>query len=159
MVWVALDVAYGETQAVVAAVAFAGPTAVDALWERRLAVAPIAPYIPGEFYRRELPCLLAALKDTYPDVVVVDGYVDLSPTRPGLGRYLYQKIQVPVIGVAKTAFLGAVAQEVIRGGSLRPLYVTAAGLDLTQAAQNIQAMAGPHRLPTLLKRADQLCRG
>ena len=47
--------------------------------------------IPGEFYRRELPGLLAVLeKIEQPiDVMVIDGYVDLAPDRPGLGRHLW----------------------------------------------------------------------
>ena len=67
---------------------------------------------------------------------------------------------VPVIGVAKTRFAGAtVAREVCRGMSNTPLFVTAAGLAVEAAARNIQAMHGQFRLPTLLKRVDQLCRG
>lgn len=45
----------------------------------------IAPYQPGEFYRRELPCLLAVLAcGPVAEVIVVDGYVWLGPERAGL---------------------------------------------------------------------------
>jgi deoxyribonuclease V len=47
---------------------------------------------------------------------------------------------------------------VVRGGA-RPLHVTALGLDAADAAARVAAMHGPYRLPTLLKRADQLARG
>jgi deoxyribonuclease V len=39
------------------------------------------------------------------------------------------------------------------------LFITAAGVSLERAADYIKAMHGPFRLPTLLKRVDQLCRG
>jgi len=39
------------------------------------------------------------------------------------------------------------------------LYVTAAGMRLQEAADRIQRMHGPHRIPTLLKRVDTLARG
>ena len=66
---------------------------------------------------------------------------------------------VPVIGVAKTAFRPAThAVPVLRGGSARPLYVTAAGLPLASAADLVRRMAGRYRLPDALRRADALSR-
>jgi deoxyribonuclease V len=48
---------------------------------------------------------------------------------------------------------------VVRGTEAkRPLYVTAAGVGVDQAAAWVRSMHGPHRLPTLLKRVDRLCR-
>jgi deoxyribonuclease V len=64
----------------------------------------------------------------------------------------------PVVGVAKSRFDGARAVEVYRGGSIRPLYVSAAGLDPEEAAEKIRSMHGRHRVPTLLKRVDRLAR-
>ncbi|QFP75401.1 endonuclease V [Deinococcus sp. AJ005] len=135
-------------------------------WELVVPVPQVEPYQPGEFYRRELPCLLALLEGAAQvhtlDAVVIDGYVTLDAGgRAGLGAHLFAALnqQVPVIGVAKTAFQGSGhALAVTRGGSLNPLFVTAAGTDIAQAAAQIARMAGPHRLPTLLKRADTLCR-
>ena len=46
----------------------------------------------------------------------------------------------------------------LRGGSKRPLYLTAAGIDVKQAAALVKSMHGGHRVPALLKRADQLSR-
>jgi deoxyribonuclease V len=63
-----------------------------------------------------------------------------------------------VIGVAKSLFPGAPATPLLRGDSQRPLYVSATGVDLASAADNIRRMHGPHRLPTLLKQVDGLCR-
>ena len=96
-----------------------------------------------------------------PDLVVVDGYAMLGPDRPGLGAHLHDALggSIPVVGVAKTAFAGAVAIPVLRGSSAVPLWITAIGIDPAQAAGHVTAMHGPHRLPTLLVRADHLARG
>lgn len=135
-----------------------------------VSVAEVEPYQPGAFYRRELPCLLALLEQAaqlHPlDAVMIDGYVTLDACgRAGLGLYLFEalprvlSVAVPVIGVAKTAFQGSGhAVAVTRGDSLTPLFITAVGLDVAEAAGHVVQMAGPYRLPTLLKRADALCR-
>jgi deoxyribonuclease V len=121
---------------------------------------PAAAYQPGAFYERELPYLLAVLERMPPlDVVIVDGYVWLGPDRPGLGWYLHAQRGGVVVGVAKTRFEGAVAVEVLRGGSARPLYVTAIGVSDAIAADHVRAMHGEHRIPTLLGLADGLARG
>lgn len=125
---------------------------------------PAEPYVPGEFYRRELPALLRVLGAVAEPVeaVVIDGYVWLGgEERPGLGAYLHEALgrRVPVIGVAKTTFHSSrLAVPVLRGASQRPLLVTAVGMELQSAAACIQRMHGPSRLPTLLKRVDRLCR-
>ena len=122
------------------------------------------PYAPGAFYERELPCLLAVLGKVGGslDVVVIDGYVWLSGDgRPGLGAHLHKELggETAVVGVAKSSFDGAAfAEAVLRGKSARPLFVTAAGIPAPTAADWIRAMHGPHRIPTLLKRVDRLCR-
>ena len=127
-------------------------------------IATVADYQPGQFYKRELPCLLALLARAETlELVVVDGYVWLEgEDRPGLGAHLYEALgrKVPVIGVAKTRFRSArLAVPIVRGEiSSKPLFVTAAGLNVTQAAAMVRSMHGPHRLPTLLKRVDSLCR-
>lgn len=124
----------------------------------------VAPYQPGRFAERELPCLLAALEAlaSAPGVVIVDGYVALDPTgRPGLGAHLFEALgrATPVVGVAKTAFRSAThAHDVYRGDASAPLHVTAAGWDAAEAATAVQAMAGPHRLPDLLRAADRAAR-
>ncbi len=64
------------------------------------------------------------------------------------------------ISVAKTAFLGAShAARVLRGGSTRPLHVTAAGMTVAEAESVVSEMAGRFRLPDALKLADRLARG
>jgi deoxyribonuclease V len=96
------------------------------------------------------------------DVVIIDGYVWLGGgNKPGLGAHLFQVLgeRIPVVGVAKTRLKGAdSACEVVRGRSTRPLFITAAGISADRAVQHIRSMHGPYRIPTLLKRADVLCR-
>jgi len=46
-----------------------------------------------------------------------------------------------------------------RGGTDRPLYVTAAGRDRAEAAALVRDMAGEFRLPDALRRVDALARG
>jgi deoxyribonuclease V len=159
-----VDVDYRITEAVAACVLFRAWPDEHSAGEEVARLAQVDPYQPGEFYRRELPCLLAVVgKVREPlEAVVVDGYVWLDDeSRPGLGGHLYAALGngVPVIGVAKSRFAGVrVARPVLRGSSQRPLWVTAAGIDPETAARHIAGMHGPFRLPTLLKRVDQLCR-
>jgi deoxyribonuclease V len=129
--------------------------------ERTVALGEVAPYEPGRFFARELPALRAVLADaTDLDLIVIDGYVDLDPHgRAGLGAHVHAEYAVPVIGVAKTAFHSAThARQVRRGQAVRPLYVTAAGIDIAQAAALVRDMAGAHRLPDVLRRVDSLSR-
>lgn len=156
----ALDVHYSEREAHVAAVAFEDWEDPSPQWTVTATVPYVAKYEPGAFYKRELPALLAILEEipTRPTLVLVDAYVDLGPNRPGLGRRLYEAIGVPVVGVAKTVFVGAKAIEVHRGHSRRALYVTAAGVDAREAAEAIARMHGSARMPTLMKLADRLAR-
>jgi deoxyribonuclease V len=130
-----------------------------------------APYQPGAFYLRELPPLLAVLSRVEAPLagVVVDGYVWLGGTRLGLGARLYDSLgnRTPVVGVAKTAW-GAVETTsasdacrsiaVRRGQSDKPLFVTAAGMDVADAAAHVGEMHGPYRIPTLLRGVDRLVR-
>jgi deoxyribonuclease V len=124
----------------------------------------VAPYEPGRFYKRELPCIVSLLKkhNLDPDLIIVDGYVWLDEAEIGLGGHLYRELgeKIPVVGVAKTTFRDhAKVQKVLRGQSQAPLYVSAIGIDLDKAAQRVETMDGNFRVPTLLKRVDQLCRG
>jgi len=130
--------------------------------ERTVTVPEAAPYRPGQFYLRELPPLRAVLNGFGRlGLLVIDGYVDLDPAgRPGLGAHLHAELGVPVVGVAKTAFRTAThAIAVRRGASARPLFMTAAGIPVEQAARLVRDMAGPFRLPDALRRVDALARG
>ena len=161
--FVAFDVQYVDPRAAVAAVAFTGWTAAAPFDEVLVALDNVAPYLAGSFYKRELPCLMAALdvvvqRHVRPDLLFVDGYVNLEPGHAGLGRRLYDIVGIPVVGVAKTRFHQAEAVEVLRGASTSPLFVTAVGIDVEEAAHGVELMQGPYRIPALLRRVDQLAR-
>ena len=161
----AADVAYDEDTdtARVAGVLFGRWSAPRPEAEYVVTHHGLAPYQPGSFFMRELPCLLTLLgRVGHPiSLVIVDGYVDVASGRPGLGRILYGALspRIPVVGVAKSKLVGAEAIEVLRGDSTRPLQVSAVGMDPAEAAERVRKMHGRHRLPTLLKRVDQLSRG
>lgn len=157
------DVQYSDTKACVAAVIFENWTdeqPTDIIIHH---VEEIAGYESGSFYKRELPCLLAILPKIHfeLDCLVIDGNVFLEGEKPGLGVYLYEAIgqQIPVIGVAKNKFKSiGFFEEVFRGDSLKPLIVTAVGMELDSAVAHIQSMYGPYRIPTLLKWVDRAAR-
>lgn len=160
----AVDVSYRATDAVASCVIFHGwgdPRETSAQVAR---IASVAPYEPGAFYRRELPCLLAVLSEarTPLEVIVIDGYVWLSEdNRLGLGAHLFEALErrTVIVGVAKTGFAGSsFAVPVVRGSGGRALFVTAAGVEPVVAAGWIRSMHGANRIPTLLKRTDRLCR-
>jgi deoxyribonuclease V len=160
---VCLDVDYRELVTVSACVGFESWDASVALFETTHRSAKASPYQPGKFYLRELPCLLAALDDLpeRPSLIVVDGYVWLGPESKGLGAHLFDALggAIPVVGVAKNRFRSASgAIEVMRGSSKRPLYVSSIGMDAHEAALGVANMAGEHRIPTMLKRVDRVCR-
>lgn len=154
------DVAYHEDVAFAACVLASDWGAQFPTGTRTALRTPVDPYVPGAFWQRELPCLLAVLEGIRPDIVIVDGYVWLdNDGRKGLGAHLHDRLGRPVVGVAKTAFDGSAhAAHVLRGTSRRPLYVTSVGLDLQEAAAAIRGMHGTSRLPTLLVLADHLAR-
>ena len=132
------------------------------IWSKTAMAAAAAPYRPAEFWRRELPPVRAVCEGvTGLALIVVDGYVDLSPAgQPGLGAHVHAEFGVPVIGVAKTVFRTAVhAAQVCRGRSARPLFVTAIGMERSDAARLVAQMAGPYRIPDALRLADRLARG
>ncbi|QVL30219.1 endonuclease V [Telmatocola sphagniphila] len=159
----ALDVHYDEVTASAFAAAVVFQTWKDEkpLREYTVRCSDIAEYIPGQFFQRELPCLNAILSlvEEPIDIVVIDGYVSLGD-KPGLGMYLWESLQKNkvVVGVAKTRYHSASAIELSRGGSKSPLFVTAVGMEATDAAAKIASMAGQHRFPILLKRVDRLAR-
>ena len=63
--------------------------------------------------------------------------------RPGLGAHAHAEFGIPVIGVAKSRFRTAThAVPVKRGSSVRPLFVTAAGMPPTDAADLVRRIAG-----------------
>ncbi|WP_027379445.1 endonuclease V [Chryseobacterium daeguense] len=123
-------------------------------------------YESGAFYKRELPCILSLLNKIElkeGDIIVVDGYVTLdNDGKIGLGGYLYEALgqQYPVIGIAKNGFNAPDSRRrtILRGQSTTPLYLTAMGTDVDEIKPKIEQMHGDFRIPTLLKKLDQLTR-
>ena len=121
-------------------------------------------YTSGEFYKRELPCILSLLSKNHfenVEAIIVDGFVYLDDNKKlGLGGYLYEKLQckIPVIGVAKTNFATIIENKklLLRGKSIKPLYITSIGINLDEATKKIEIMDGENRIPTLLKTLDTL---
>ena len=161
---IAVDVHYRAEEARAAGVLFHAWDAPGPAWNVSVEVSGTDSYQPGEFFRRELPPIMALLDkvDPLPDVIVVDGYVCLDAEgKPGLGKYLYDALggKCAVIGVAKSRYRGTpVEAELRRGGSDRPLYITAAGVSQEEAKACIRKMRGGDRIPRLLKEADRLSR-
>jgi len=159
-----LDVQYnGNENAVVACLGFENWEDEKASYAKQHFVEDILPYVPGEFYQRELPCLLEALKYlTDIECIVVDGYVWLDvESHKGLGLHLYDalEIKVPIVGVAKAKF-GNTPEicELLRGESVKPLYITTKDMSLDEAKKLVTSMHGKYRFPTLLKEVDSLAR-
>lgn len=127
-------------------------------------VPDVEDYESGQFYKREMPCIMQLLKDhnLSPKYIVIDGFVYLGQeSTPGLGMHLYEALdnKIPIIGVAKRAFKDSNTEsEILRGKSQNPLYVTSVGVDNIKAKEYILSMHGEHRLPTLLKLIDRECR-
>jgi deoxyribonuclease V len=160
----ALDVFYANNAAQSAAVIFDGWRSTHVLARYTAAVSPVANYEPGQFYLRELSPLLVVIQNIQEpiDTYVIDGYCHLSSDlAPGLGAHLSQALRqsIAVVGVAKNRYRQSThAVEVCRGDSKRPLFVTSIGLSYDIAGADVASMAGPHRIPQMLKAVDCLSR-
>ena len=160
----AVDVDYRADGAVAGCVLFHDWADAQPAEAWTVPIRAVEAYQPGQFYRRELPCLLEVLSHGKQslDAVIVDGYVWLRhENEPGLGAHLFNHLgqNVAVVGVAKTWFQGAYgAQPVCRGASKRPLYVSSAGMTTEDASAAIRTMHGAYRLPTLLRQVDHMVR-
>jgi deoxyribonuclease V len=158
----AIDVHYrNDGSAKAAAVIFCGFSDQKEYRTYTMEMQKAEDYILGQFYRRELPCILSIIGiiEEPIDAIIIDGYVNLGE-RPGLGMHLCKAFdgKIKVIGVAKKFFPGSCGIEILRGNSRQPLYITSAGIKPYQAAELIRQMHGKYRLPVLLKQADVISR-
>lgn len=162
----AFDTYYAEDFAKTVAVQFEEWTSETTTHVYEEIITDIEDYVSGQFYKRELPCILSLLKQidlSTCEAIVIDGFVVLDDQgAKGLGAYLHEALdsKLPIIGVAKNNYtkLEVLKREVYRGESQKPLYVTALGVDLDQTAEYLQHMHGDFRIPTLLKLVDSLGR-
>ena len=129
-----------------------------------------AEYIPGELYKRELPCIMQCLSHIKIDNVtsmVVDGFawvVDEEGNQvPGLGKILQDAVlkeygkNISVIGIAKNPYHKKIpnCEEVYRGISKKPLYVTCTeNAFVNHYAINVELMFGEFRIPDIIKSID-----
>jgi deoxyribonuclease V len=160
----AVDVYYRDAHAIAAGVMFDRWEDDEPISKVVVQIKDVAAYIPGQFYQRELPCILELVNQLryLPTYIIVDGYVYLDETKkPGLGKYLYDALEGKsiVIGVAKSRFKDiSTRSELFRGTSRKPLHVTAEGIDESEAKSLISRMYGEHRIPAMLKLVDNLSR-
>lgn len=159
-----LDVYYTAGKAKACGVVFETEPMERIVAEYCRSLPAVADYVPGQFYRRELPCLLQLyhrISETL-DLIIVDGYVWLAAGKKGLGAHFFDALgaKIPVIGVAKTYYHGCdCCRPIRRGQSKKPLYVSSVGMDLAAASEFIQHLDGCHRIPDILKKVDRLSRG
>ena len=137
-------------------------------------------YIPGEFYKRELPGILKLLEQidlNEFDTIIVDGYVYLvepdNVEKPGLGMRLYWSLRdqnkpvksFSIVGIAKSLYgeNEEAYNRCFRGNSKNPLYITTStdwvlGLSPGDLAPDIldqiHNMSGEYRIPTIIKEVD-----
>lgn len=124
----------------------------------------IADYESGQFYKRELPCILDLLQKTNLNtigLIIVDGHVYVNNDKTyGLGGHLYESLEkkIPIIGVAKRSFIHTenVSYTVMRGESKNPLYISSIGIEPMLACQKIAYMKGKYRIPNILKILDSI---
>lgn len=124
-------------------------------------------YIPGEFYKRELPGIIKLLENINLnnfDTIILDSHVWLwnekeSPDKPkpGLGAYLYKRIRrkdLNIVG-AKSYYCDNNLHSSLcfRGNSKNPLYVDSINLK-ENYSEIIKHMYGNYRIPYLIKLAD-----
>ncbi|TDQ53389.1 endonuclease V [Actinorugispora endophytica] len=175
-----LDVSYTESAVVAAAVVLDARTleVVETATER---AEPAFPYVPGLFAFRELPPLLAALGRlaSEPDVYVCDGFGLAHPRRFGLACHLGVLLDRPVLGAAKTAFVGEAAPPAPERGSVtelradgevvgrclrvqdgvKPVYVSVGHrVDLDAACELVLRASPRYRICEPVRRADRLSR-
>ena len=178
-----VDVGFEEdgriTRAAVAVLGFPG------LEPRQSAIARLPtefPYVPGLLSFRELPAVLAALRQLaeLPEVILCDGQGRAHPRRFGIACHLGVLLDRPTVGVAKSRLIGRYDEpgpqrgdwaplrdgEEVIGAVLRtrpgvqPLYVSGGHrVSLATAIALTLACTGRYRLPETTRAAHKLASG
>lgn len=159
----AIDIYYSDEKAKAVGVLFnwndESPSSVIVEW-----IENVAPYVSGEFYKRELPCIIKVIEKVdlaSIETIIIDGYVYIDNEKKyGLGGYLWEALngKIPIIGVAKTSFFRnkETVIGILRGNSKNPLFVSTIGIDQIDAANLVKNIKGDFRIPSILKRLDQI---
>lgn len=157
------DVYYYENYARASCIVFEKRKEERVIAEYNEIVENVSEYIPGQFYKRELPCILKLMERLKEEIdfIIVDSFVWLSECKKGLGAHLHEALncKIPIIGVAKTFYKDSTNYlEVYRGSSNKPLYISSIGIDLNYAAEFVKRLDGDYRIPKVLKLVDQASR-
>lgn len=151
-------------KAKVSGIRFQNTQTNEILGEHTTTVNEVAPYQSGQFYKREMACLLALINqinEPY-SVIIIDGYIFLDGAQQaGLGKYLYDNLTIkkPIIGIAKNQFKDVSEDYAVwRGTSKHPLYITSINFPIADAKNIVQDLEGQHRLPNIVKKVDFLSR-
>lgn len=132
-------------------------------------------YIPGEFYKRELPPILNLLESygweklvETVDLIIVDGFYDLWDNKPGLGHRLHdwliqeKGIDLEIMGVAKSKPKDGetFATKVIRGQhhTTNPLWTNGSNPS-RDYGKLLYDLPGEYRLPDILTKLDRKTKG
>ncbi len=178
-----VDVGFEQDGAVTrAAVAVLTFPALD-LVESALARQPTRfPYVPGYLSFREIPAVLAALKQlkTQPDLLLCDGQGLAHPRRFGLACHLGILTGLPAIGVAKSRLIGShgappqekgswvpltdagevIGAVVCTRSGVKPLYVSIGHrVSLATAIEYVLRCTTKYRLPETTRAAHRLASG
>lgn len=159
----AIDVHYKETYAKAVGVLFDwdDEKPIDVI---TTTISEVAEYETGQFYKRELPCILKLLEKVdlqTIECIIIDGHVYVNNDKSfGLGGYLFKELgcKIPIIGLAKKSFINTekVSFPIFRGQSKIPLYVSSIDFNIKDAMKKIKNMQCNYRIPTLLKYLDTL---
>ncbi|QVQ52641.1 endonuclease V [Spiractinospora alimapuensis] len=177
-----VDVTYADAvdRLVAAAVVLRLP-GLDVVERSWVSARPCFPYVPGLFAFREAPPLLDVLAtlETVPDVVVCDGYGRAHPRRFGLASHLGVLLDRPVVGVAKSPFVGEAVPPTSERGSwsdltidgevvgralrtrdgVKPVYVSVGHrVDLPSGTDLVLRLSPRYRVPEPIRHADRLSR-
>ena len=172
----ALDSYYKDDICNTSLVIFKHPWSDSPIYQDTIYTKVTSEYIPGEFYKRELPGIIMILKKLQKEkidlwehitTIIVDGFVTLKlgdKEWGGLGYYLQEYLESigcnkRIYGVAKSKFgdCDQISKLIYRGKSEKPLYVQST-FNIDIAANVIQQLHGKYRIPTILKSVDQLSR-
>lgn len=166
---------YGKNDCYTVGIIFNDFKSSEAEKEFSTHIRKFAKYIPGSFWKRELPGILSIIRKVNMDeigTILIDGYCWLNDNnsqtpRKGIGEVLYETIRtrfpdIHVIGIAKSLFgvySSDIYTRVMRGKSIRPLYVTIAGnnnvAERKKTASKLIHMKGRCRIPDLLGFLDK----
>jgi deoxyribonuclease V len=178
-----VDVGFEEhgamTRAAVAVLAYPSLERI----ETRIARLPTEfPYVPGLLSFREIPAILAALKqlETLPDLLLADGQGYAHPRHFGIASHLGVLTGIPSIGVGKTRLIGThdtvpeargawvplLDRDEVLGAVLRtrpgvrPVFVSVGHrLCLETAVAWVMRCTGGYRLPETTRQAHRLASG